>query len=111
MKSNNIRTLVNFRLDYVTLKAFDDACRLSSSTRTAVLGKLIREFTAKAADTIPKQVTENEKVYKTLRAAVRRSEQRKRAVEPKRPQSTADRLPRKSFAEFLIDHPITGPRP
>ena len=111
MKANNIRTLVNFRLDNVTLEAFDNACTLSGSTRTGILGKLIREFTAKAADTIPKQVTENQKVYKTLRAAIRRAEQRKRAVEPKRPQPTADRLPRKSFTEFLIDHPITGQRP
>ena len=110
MKANNIRTLVNFRLDYATLKAFDDACALSGSTRTAILGTLIREFTAKAADTIPEQMTEQRRVYTTLRAAVRRAEQRKRVVEPKPAQSALRHRPTKSFTEFLIDDPIVRKR-
>ena len=110
MKPNNIRTLVNFRLDNASLKAFDDACVLSGSTRTAVLGTIIREFTARAAGTIPKQITEERKVYKTLRAAVERAEQRKRALEPKTAGSPFRRRSRKSFAEFLADDPEAGER-
>ena len=106
MKIDNIRTLVNFRLDSVTLKAFDDACKLSGSTRTAVLRRLIRAFTAKTAGSIPKQIVQERKVYKTLRTAVERAERRKRALEPESAGSAFRHRPRKGFAEFIANHPV-----
>ena len=110
MKISNIRTLVNFRLDSVTLKAFDDACSLSGSTRTAVLRRLIRAFTAKTAGSIPKQIVQERKVYKTLRTAVERAERRKRTLEPETAGSAFRHRPRKGFAEFIAGDPIVAER-
>ena len=110
MKDNNLRTLVNFRLEIATLKAFDDACRLTDSSRTAILGALVREFTATAASSFPSQIRESRRVHKTLRAAVERAEQRTRALEPKTAGSTFTNRPRKSFAAFIADDPIIKKR-
>lgn len=104
------KTLVNFRTDTIGLDAFDDACRLSGYTRTLVLNQLMRDFTTKAAGSIPKQIAEERRLYKTLRAAVERAEQRKRALEPKTARSTFRHRPRKGFAEFIADDPIVGKR-
>ena len=108
MKSKEIKNLVNFRLENVALRAFDDACTLSGSTRTAVLGKLIREFTAKAAGTIPKRIAEQKRSFKALRAAVERAHNRERADDPKSGLSALRARPLKRFAEFIADDPIGG---
>ena len=110
MNTTNTRTLVNFRTDTIGLDAFDDACRLSGFTRTLVLNRMMRDFTAKAAGSIPKRIAEEQRVYKSLRAAVERSQQRKRALDTKIVQSALRQRPRKGFAEFIADDPIFGKR-
>ena len=108
MRITGTRTLVNFRADTDVLKAFDNACSLASRTRTQTLNDLMRGFTVKAASKMPKQIAEEKRSYKALRAAVERAYERHRADGSKSGQSPFRTRPRKGFAEFIADDPIVG---
>ena len=110
MTNDNQKTLVNFRIESIALSAFDDACRLSGSTRTQILNRLIRSYTAEAAITMPKQIAEEQRSFKALRAAVQRAHERHRADERKSGQSTLRARSMKGFAEFIANDPIVGKR-
>lgn len=83
METTYTKTLVNFRVEINSLKAFDSACTLSSQTRTQILNQLIRDYTAKAAIAMPKQIAEEQRSLKTLRAAVERAYGRRPATSSK----------------------------
>ncbi len=110
MQTKDTKTLVNFRAPSDALSAFDDACRLSGSTRTYVLNALMLRFTEYAAVKIPKQIAEQRGFGKTLRAAVERSSGQRLALAQQNGQSALRRHPRRSFTEFLADDPLLGKR-
>jgi len=104
--SDTTKTLVNFRIFQAYLKPFDDACRLSGLTRTQVLNRMIRDFTATAAATIPNRIAEERRFGKTLKAAVERAIDRKRALTPATGGSAFKSQERRKFSEFLAADPI-----
>ena len=107
MEITKPKTLVNFKASEASLRAFDDACYLSGSTRTQILNKLIIAFTANAAATMPRQISEQHRFGKTLRAAVKRSNERKRALTQHNADSAVRTVPRKKFSAFLMANTIS----
>lgn len=110
MSSEIIKTLVNFRIESIAIHAFDNACRLSGQTRTQVLNDVIRDFTVKAADLLPKQIAEERRSFKALKNAVERAYVQKRALALKDDQSPVRPRPMKSFAQFIANDPIVKKR-
>lgn len=100
------KPLVNFRVSLGTLNAFDDACRLAGSSRTDILTRLMKAYTEISAQSLPKQLAEERRSFKTLRAAVERASIKKRALEQQTGQSAFRGRPRKSFTEFLAADPF-----
>lgn len=96
------KTLVNFKASEASLRAFDDACYLSGSTRTQILNKLMVAFTSETASTMPKQISEQRRKARTLRTAVKRSFERKRALAHQNTRSPVRTVPLKDKPRFQM---------
>lgn len=100
------KPLVNFRVSLVLINAFDDACRLAGSTRTDILIRLMKSYIEVSADQLPKQLAEERQSIKTLKNAVRRVEQRRRASAHQKAGSPLRAVPKPSFTGIRASVPV-----